>query len=135
MSGPAILAQAIPAFVSLGPAWRKPTLCQAQFTTATSGTATMVDAETSRGVSVAESGVTDGLYTLTFPACKNFKLQSWNVAPATPATASNARHLYFDEPAASSGTVVFRSLAANGGALSSPNDTSTVTILFWLDLG
>lgn len=135
MSATRILAQSNPALLCAFPGWKQPTHCRAVFTTSSSGVATMVAADTTPGVSVDEDDSTDGLYTLTFPACRKAGAFNGQVNPATPGTASNHRHIKFDAAAAGSGTCVFRSLAANGGALASPNDTSRVEIDFWLDLG
>ena len=125
--------QSVAPLTDFGPGWIQPTLCRLRFTIASSGVAT-VSATGAPGLSAAETA-TDGEYAMTFPSCRNAQVHSGTVYPATPGTASNHRHVRFDLPSASGGTLTFRTIAANGGAVSSPNDTSTVDILIWLDLG
>jgi hypothetical protein len=127
---------ALPMAVSPGPDWRKPVLCRLTFGTATTGTATVTAAKTSPGLSVVESLVTDGLYAMTFPACRKAEPVSGNVHPATPGTASTHRSVEFDDPVATSGTMAFRTREDDtASGISSPEDLSTVTIWILLDLG
>jgi len=135
MSGALILAQGLVNEVTSFPGWIRPALCSLRFTTASTGVPSVVATETSPGVSVTEDGSTDGLYHMTFPKCRKFKWVSGTVSPATPGTASNHRHIRPDQAVPLSGTLDFRSIAANGGALSSPENGSTVDVLFWIDLG
>ncbi len=139
MSAASILAQSTPALLLAFPGWRAPTLMRATFTTASSGTATMVAADTTPGVVATESG-TDGQYTLTFPPCRRIGRFKGNVSPATPGTVGNHRHVRFETSslagaAASAGSIIFRTIAIAGGSIVSPNDGSTVEITFWADLG
>lgn len=132
MSAAKAISQGVPGLINSFPGWRLPTHCQAIFTTASSGVATLTT--NTPGITVTETG-TDGEYAMTFPPCRRAGAFHGNVSPATPGTASNHRHIRFDVPVPGLGTVTFRSLAANGGAIASPNDGSTVEINFWADFG
>ncbi len=137
MSASSILAQSTPSLLFNGPGWKQPTAMKAVFTTASSGTATMVAARTTPGVVATESG-TDGQYTLTFPPCRRIARFKGNVAAATPGTVGNHRHVHFEDAsdaAAAAGSLIFRTIAIAGGSIVSPNDGSTVEITFWADLG
>lgn len=137
VSSASILAAGNPSLLTAFPGWRAPTLLRAVFTTASSGVATMVAAETTPGVVATESG-TDGAYSLTFPTCRRVGRFKGNVSPATPGTVGNHRHVRFDPAVAATaaaGSIVFRTIAIAGGSIVSPNDGSAVEISFWADLG
>lgn len=136
MSASSILAQAVPNLLLAFPGWRAPTFLRAQFLTVAGGAQTMVAAETTPGLTVAETA--DGVYTLTFPACRRVGSFNGSVSPLTPGTATNHRVIRFEAAnaaEAASGNIVCRSLDLATPGISRAAAGSTVEITFWADLG
>lgn len=136
-SAAAVIAQAVPHLQNAFPRWKAPIHMRAQFVVLAAGAQTMVAAETTPGLVVTETA-TDGEYTLTFPPCRRVAEFVGNVSPLTPTAAASHRHVKFETAnaaKAATGTITFRTLAANGGAIAAPADGGTVEISFWADLG
>lgn len=130
-----ILAQSTPSLLVGFPTWRTPVLLRAVFLTVAGGAQTMVAAETTPGLTVAETA--DGVYTLTFPACRRVGRFVGAVSPLTPATGTNHRVITFEAAnaaEAASGTIVCRSIEVAGSGISRAAAGGTVEITFWADL-
>jgi hypothetical protein len=115
------------------PGWRNPVLCKLLFTSAAAGATVTVLSSSAPGMSVGPFATNS--FPVTFPKCKNARVERCNVSPATPGTVANHRQCPTDLPNAANGTVNAYMVAANGGAFSAPENGSTVELLIWLDLG
>lgn len=80
---------------------------------------------------VADGG--SGITSIRFPKCKTARVIYQSIEPATPGTFGNYRQTTVSLVVPASGSLDFRMIAANGGALSDPESGSRGRLVLLLD--
>jgi hypothetical protein len=135
MSASRILGQSVPCLLNAFPGWKQPVHCRL-FGTVSATPAVAADAaNTTPGVAI--TGGTSGIYTVTFPACRNIagiNIQVYAPAPETPG-ASYTAGIDAAEIDATAGEFQFTTYARDNGDDEALPNGNVVDITFWLDLG
>ena len=136
-SSATIIGQAVPILLNAFPGWRQPVHCRLKATIGSTGAVTAVAAKTTPGVTIVRD--TTGIYTVSFPPCRDISDLSVNLLSVAPETADGASYATFDaneaETLASLGQFLFQVRRCNDGNVEDPPSGDVMDITFWADMG